>query len=111
MCNTRIGGKRTMSASDAIMEYNVELLRQLPLDDKLFFSMAKEAGLFPLNSGDSIAAKPTRAEKVSCFLQHVVEPGAEEYLSKLLKVMKESKVTNVVMLANKIQVATGIGEL
>ena len=71
--------------------------------------MAKQDGLFPLDTGDSIAAKSTRAQKVTYFLQHVVEPGAEEYLPKLLKVMRDSKVTNVVGLADDIHAATGLG--
>ena len=97
-----------MSPSEAINQFNVELLCQLPLESDIFFAMAKRADLFPLDTGDSIAAQPTRAKKVSYFLQHVVEPGAEQYLPKLLKVMKESKVANVVKLADDIQAATGI---
>ena len=104
-----VGGKVTLSLNEAIKQFNVELLNQLPLENDIFFAMAKKADLFPLNTGDSIAAKSTRAEKVSYFLQYVVEPGAEHYLPKLLKVMKESKVVNVVKLADKIQAATRIG--
>ena len=99
-----------MSASDAIKQFNVKLLRQLPLDDDLFFAMVKQANLFPLDASDSIAAEPTRAKKVAYFLQYVVEPGAKEYLPKLLKVMKESKAANVVRLADDILAATGIGK-
>ena len=98
-----------MSAKDAIKHFNVELLRQLPLENDIFFGMARRAGLFPLDTGDSIAAEPTRAKKVAFLLQHVVEPGAEEYLPKLLNVMKESKVANVIRLADDIQAVTGIG--
>ena len=98
-----------ISAKVAITKFNVKLLEQLPLDDTTFFAMAKQADLFPLNTGDSIAAEPTRAKKVSYFLQHVVEPGAEEYLPKLLKVMKESKVANVVTLADHIEATMRIG--
>ena len=98
-----------MSAKDAIKQFNVELLRQLPLENDIFFGMAGRAGLFPLDTGDSIAAEPTRAKKVAFLLQHVVEPGAEEYLPKLLNVMKESKVANVIRLADDIQAVTGIG--
>ena len=98
-----------MSAKDAIKHFNVELLCHLPLENELFFAMANRANLFPLGTGASIAAKPTRAEKVAYFLQHVIEPGAEEYLPTLLKVMKESKVANTVGLADDIQAATGIG--
>ena len=71
--------------------------------------MAKQVGLFPLDTSDSIAAMSTRSQKVKYLLQHVVEPGAEEYLPKLLKVMKESGFANVVRLADDIQAATGLG--
>ena len=81
----------------------------MPLEDVKFFAMARRAGLFPLDTYDSTAAEPTRAKKVAYFLQHVVEPGAEEYLPKLLSVMKESKVANLVRLADDIEAVAGIG--
>ena len=92
-----------MSAKDVIKKFNVKLLQQLPLDDDIFFGMAKEANLFPGGNAESIAAQPTRAKKVSHFVQHVVEPGADVYLPKLLKVMKESDNDNVNDLADEIQ--------
>ena len=98
-----------MSAREAIKHFNVELVQQLPLEDDIFFAIAEQASLFPLNTGDSIAAEPTRAKKVTYFLQHVANPGAEEYLPKLLKVMRDSKVANVIRLAADIQAATGLG--
>ena len=98
-----------MSAKDAVTEYEVELLKQLPLDDTLFFAMARKAKLFPLNTADNIRAKPTRADKVEYFLRHVVEPGADEYLPKLLKLMKECNVDNVVRLADDMQAAMAPG--
>ena len=98
-----------MSARDAITDFNVKLVDQLPLENDRFFAMTKQAGLFPMDTGESIAAKSTRAQKVNYLLQHVVEPGAEEYLPILLKVMRDSKVANVVRLAGDIQAATGIG--
>ena len=87
----------------------MKLIEQLPLEDDIFFAMAKEGGLFPLDTGNTIAVKSTRAEKVTYFLQHIVEPGAEVYLPKLLKVMQDSKVANVVKLADEIHAAAGIG--
>ena len=97
-----------MSARDAIKQFSVNLNCELPLENDIFFAMAEQAGLFPLDTGDSIAVKSTRAQKVTYFLRHVVEPGAEEYLPKLLKVMRDSKVANVVRLADDIQATTGI---
>jgi len=40
---------------------------------------------------------------VSYFLQYVVEPGAEEYLPKLLMVIKNSGKDDVVKLVDDIQ--------
>jgi len=98
-----------ISAQDAIKKFYVKLVKKLPLDDAIFFGMIKQANLFPLDSGDSIAAQPTRAKKVSYFLQHVVEPGAEECLPKLLEVMKNSGYFDVIKLANEIHAAINPG--
>ena len=93
---------------EAIKQFKVKLVQQLPLENDIFFAMAEQAGLFPLDNGDSIAAEPTRANKVTYFLRHVVEPEAKQYLPILLKVMGDSEVVNVVRLADDIQAATGI---
>ena len=92
-----------MSPKEAIQNFNVDLLKQLPLDDEYFFGMVKQAGLFPLNTSDKINALSTKAEKTAHFLRQVIEPGAEQYLPKLLTVMKGSKVDNVVELAERIE--------
>ena len=92
-----------MLPREAIQNFNVDLLEQLPLDDEIFFGMVKKAGLFPLNHGDKIRALSTKAEKTAYFLQHVIEPGAKQYLPKLLVVMKGSKVDNIVKLAERIE--------
>lgn len=94
---------------DVIKQFSEKLYEQLPLEDDRFFSMAKQADMFPQNTGDFIKAKLTRAEKVSYLLEHVVEPGATEYLPKLLKVMKKCDFVNVEVLANEIQAAAKIG--
>ena len=99
-----------MSARDAIIHFNVQL-HGLPLDDPIFLAKARQAHLFPLDTDDAIQARHTRSEKSAYFLQHVIEPGAEQYLPKLLKVMKESKVDNLVRLAEDIHTATGIGKI
>ena len=90
-----------LSAKEAIKKYYVELLDKLPLDDEKFFGMVKGADLFPLDTGDNIKAKPTRAGKVAYFLERVIEPGADLYLPRLLTVMKESKVVVLMKLAEE----------
>ena len=94
-----------ISAEEAVKKFKVKLLRELPLDDPIFFAMVEEANLFPVGTGDSIRVEKSRAHKVDYFLYNVVQPGADEYLPKLLKVMRESKVDNVVKLADEIQAA------
>ena len=70
-----------MSAGEAIKKFKVKLHRHLPLENHMFFAMVKQADLFSLDTGDAIAAKPTRTEKVAYFLKHIIESGAEEYLT------------------------------
>ena len=99
-----------ISAKDGVRKFKVELLQELPLDDPIFFAMAERAGLFPLGINKAIKGKETRAHKVDYFLDHVIEPGADDYLPKLLQVMRESKVANVMRLADDIQAAVGPGK-
>ena len=94
-----------ISPKDAIKKFKVKLLQALPLDDPIFFAMVERDGLVPLDNRDSIRAETTRARKVNCFLDNVVEPGADVYLPKLLKIMQESSVANVQRLADDIQAA------
>ena len=98
-----------MSAKDVVKQFIVKLCEQLPLENDIFFAMAEQAGMFPLKTGFSIKARNTRAEKVSYFLEHVIEPGATEYLPKLLNVMRECKLVNVVKLADEIAKEAKIG--
>ena len=94
-----------LSAEEAIKKFKVKLLQELPLDDPIFFAMAEGADLFPVGTKGSIRVEKSRAHKVDYFLYHVIEPGPDEYLPKLLKVMRDSKVDNVVKLADEIQAA------
>ena len=94
-----------VSPKDSIKRFKVRLLQELPLDDPIFFAMVERDGLVPLDNRDSIRAETTRARKVNCFLDNVVEPGADVYLPKLLKIMRESSVANVRRLADDIQTA------
>ena len=98
-----------ISPKDAIKKFKVELLQELPLDDPIFFAMAERVDLFPMDTGDTIRAEKSRAHKVDYFLRHVVEPGADQYLPRLLQVMKESEVANVEKLADNIQKAVAPG--
>lgn len=90
-------------ATNVVRHFNVKLVRQLPLDDSEFFAMVKGARLLTLNSGAYIRELKTKAEKVEHFLHNIIEPAASQNLPKLLKVMEDSEVPNLVRLANEIQ--------
>ena len=94
-----------ISAKEAVKNFKVKLLQELPFDDPIFFAMVEGADLFPVGTRDSIRAEKSKAHKVDYFLYHVVEPGADYYLPKLLEVMRKSKVDNVVQLADEIEAA------
>ena len=94
-----------VSPNEAIQSFYVRLVKEVPLNDAVFYAMAKKAGLFPLDLDDSVKAQKTNADKVTYLLKHVVEPGADHYLPLLLQVMKKSEVHNVVKLANDIEAA------
>ena len=94
-----------ISAIDAIKKFRVKLLKELPLEMPLFFATLGEAGLFPEETDMSIKAKEARIDKVDYFLDHVVRPGADYYLPKLITVMRESEFENLQVLADDIQVS------
>ena len=91
------------SAEDILKHHKVELLTILPLEDEIFLAKLGEANLLPRGSGASIQAKNTRAEKVSYFLLHVVEPAPELYLKLLIGVMEKSDDLAVNKLANDMK--------
>ena len=93
-----------MAASEAIKIFYLKLIQEVPLDNTVFFAMAKSAGLFPLDIEDCVMAQETNTKKVTYLLRHVVERGPDEYLPLLLQVMKKSGVSNVVKLANDIEI-------
>ena len=94
-----------------ILEHRkVRLLEILPLENELFLGMLGEGGLLPDNSGAYIRTKGIRAEKVSYFLQYVVEPAAETFLPKLISVLKKSDNPAIAKLANDMntQLKSGV---
>ena len=87
----------------------MKLLYQLPLNDSMCVGMLYKAGSLPLNTGAYIKVLKTRAEKVSYFLQHIIEPAASDTLATLIKVMQNCTTTNLVKLVSEIQVAAEPG--
>ena len=78
------------SANNIIRHHKVELIKILPLEQEIFLAKLERVSLLPEGSGASIRAKSTRADRVSYFLQHVVEPAPHIYLDLLIGVMERS---------------------
>ena len=91
------------SVEDILKHHKVKLLTILPLEDEIFLAKLGEANLLPRDSGASIRSKSTRAEKVSYFLLHVVEPAPEIYLNLLIGVMENTDDLAVKKLANDMK--------
>ena len=101
-----VAGNMALSAKEAIDKFNVALMKQLPLDNLIFFGMMKEAKLFHLGADKSISQESTRATKVAFYLEHVFSVQPDEDLPKLLEVMKKSEVSGLVKLADQIEAET-----
>ena len=97
-------------AVKAVKKFNVELLKILPLENKLFCAMLFQDDLLPLGSGDIVKEYQTRHEKVSFFLDNIIKPAPEKRLPKLLEIMNNCDDEAVKNLAAKITDYTGIGK-
>ena len=97
-------------ARNILKNHKVRLLKILPLESELFLGKLDEVDLLPENSGACIRAKGTREDKVSYFLQYVVEPAADIYLPLLISVMEQSDNLAVKRLANDMntQLTSGV---
>ena len=73
-----------MSPRDAVRKFGPELLEKLPLDNEYFLKRADQVGLLPSGVEAAIKAKGARHDKVAYYLDHVLKPGANEYLPILL---------------------------
>jgi len=76
-------------AKDILRNYREQLLIKLPLEREIFLAKLEKANLLPDNTGSSIRACKTRAEKVDYFLQYCVNSSPKLYLPKLIEVMEQ----------------------
>ena len=97
-----------VSKKQAIKDFGVRLLTQLPLHDPTFLDMMHTADLLPLNSKADIEAENNKTKKVAIYKSNVLEPGADVYLPKLLDVMDDSGDHVAQKLADDIREATGL---
>ena len=90
-------------AKAVVKKYYVQLLKKLPLKDKIFFGLLYQNKLIPSGSGGVIQELQTNKDKVRYYLDEVVLRGPEEYLPKLPKAMKVCEYLAAENLAAKMQ--------
>jgi len=81
-----------MKSADVFREFYSKLVQMLPMDDAYFIASLYSNNLLPGNLKDEVKSKPTRADKVSHFLDKMIEPsiksGIDTTFYGLLKVME-----------------------
>ena len=88
-------------------DYYTKLVRVLPMNDALFMAHLYSSQFLPGDAKESVAARTTRAEKASFFLDNYIEKGFEDDGSnplflELLKLMQRSDNLTLKSVANDI---------
>ena len=89
------------------MQYNDKLVMVLPMDDPVFIARLTKHKLLPSDTNSQLKALPTRADKASYFLNHVIKPALDiddsSSFDKLLFVMEQCGFDHVEKLAHEIK--------
>ena len=101
---------KRLSPKDAIKHFGIHLLEILPLDSIMFLAQMDkpEANLLPFDCKAKIMSLSTRAEKVSFFIENVLEPSPDFFLPALLGVMENCDDIAVQTLSRDIQKKTAL---
>ena len=96
-----------MSASEMFKKFYVQLVKNLPMNDSLFTAELFSNDLLPGNLKEHVESLPTKSEKASYFLDHVIKPSVTSddgsSFDKLLNVMEDSDHQGVKELAKLIR--------
>jgi len=96
-----------MNAKTVYDEFNLKLVRILPLKDPIFIAALTEQHFFAGNLKEEVIAERTQADATTHFLCKTIEPsldvGNSEPLGRLLLVMKTFGDQNLKKLAEDIQ--------
>ena len=88
-------------------EFNLKLVRHLPLKDALFLAGLTQQNLFSGNLKEKVKTAPTQKDAATCFLDEAIERpldvGDREAFDKLLLVMQKSDYRMIKKLAEQIK--------
>ena len=77
------------SAKDLLRCHKEQLLEILPLEREKFLAQLEKGKLLPSDCGAPIRAKSTREDKVSYFLENIINPVPHLYLPTLIEIMEK----------------------
>ena len=98
-----------MSANEVFTKFYSQLVKSLPMNDALFRAELFTNSLLPGDHKEHVESLslPTKAEKASYFLDHVIKPSVTgddgSSFDKLLNVMEDSDHQGVKELAELIR--------
>ena len=101
---------KSLSPKDALKHFGEHLLKVLPLDSAMFLAQMDkpEFNLLPLSCKAKIKSLPTRSNKVSFFIENVMEPNPDLRLPALLDVMEKCDDIAVQTLSRDIREKTAL---
>ena len=90
------------------VDYYPQLIKILPMDDPYFIAQLFREDFLPGDTKEAIAARATRAEKATFFLDKIIAPafrddGSNPMFSKLLNVMMNTDNQTLQSLAQEIK--------
>ena len=96
-----------MSTSEVFKKFYVQLVKKLPMNDTLFTAELFANDLLPGDQKERVESLPTKSDKASYFLDHVIKPSVTSddgsSFDKLLNVMEDSDHQGVKELAKLIR--------
>ena len=96
-----------MYANEVFTTFYYQLVTSLPMDDALFRAKLFTNGLLPGDHKEHVESLPTKSDKASYFLDHVIKPSVTSddgsSFNKLLNVMEDSDHQGVKRLAKLIR--------
>ena len=89
-------------------EYYLKLIKVLPMDDPIFIAQLFSRQCLPGDTKAAVAARATRAEKATFFLDKVIEmefkvDGSNPVFLNLLNLMMNTDYMNLKSLAEEIK--------
>jgi len=79
----------TVTVNEVFLNFQVDLVRTLPMDDEIFQALLHTKNIFAGNQSPMLKSKPTEATKASYLLNEVIKKDIDNCFNKLTEAMEE----------------------